>query len=43
MPALVEQSDGQIATCRELLLSEVRVGKEQKSSQKAALKKCLAL
>ena len=42
MPALVEQSDGQIATCRELLLSEVRVGKEQKSSQKAALKKMLS-
>jgi hypothetical protein len=27
MPALIEQSDDQIAICRELLLFEVRIGK----------------
>jgi hypothetical protein len=42
MAAPAELSDDQIAICRELLLSQIQSGKEQKSSQKAALKKMLS-
>jgi hypothetical protein len=42
MAAPAELSDDQIAICRELLLSQIQSGKEQKSSRKEALKKMLS-